>query len=144
MHFIFLTKRIERFDQCIPNDWGAGYENVTVGCTIENQEMTDYRLAIFDNLSIKHKNIICQPLIENINIEQHLNGIELVMVGGESDRNARPLDYDWVLSIRKQCIQNDVKFDFHQCGTKFVKDGILYNLNLMHLVSQAKKSDINT
>lgn len=144
LHFLFLTKRIERFHKCIPNDWGNGYENVTVGCTIENQEMADYRLTIFDNLPIKHKNIICQPLIENISIEHHLRGIELVMVGGESDRNARPLDYDWVLSIRNQCIQHNVKFDFHQCGTKFIKDGKIYNLNPMQLVSQAKKSNINT
>ena len=34
--FLFLTKRIERFSQCIPDDWADGYENVTVCCTIEN------------------------------------------------------------------------------------------------------------
>lgn len=37
LHFLFLTKRIERFLHCIPHDWKDGYENVTVGCTIENQ-----------------------------------------------------------------------------------------------------------
>lgn len=144
LHFIFLTKRIDRFNKCIPDDWGNGYVNVTVGCTIENQKMADYRLSIFDNLPIKHKNIICQPLIENIKIEQHLKDIELVLVGGESDKDARPLDYDWVLSIRSQCIQHDVKFDFHQCGTNFIKDGKMYKLNPMQLVSQAKKANINT
>ncbi len=143
LQFIFLTKRIERFKLCIPSDWEDGYDNVTVGCTIENQEMADYRLSIFDQLPIKHKNIICQPLIEAVNIEQHLEGIELVMVGGESDRNARPLNYDWVLSIREQCLKKGVNFDFHQCGTKFVKDGVLYNLNPRQLVSQAKKANIN-
>ncbi len=144
LHFIFLTKRIDRFNKCIPDDWGNGYVNVTVGCTIENQKMADYRLSIFDNLPIKHKNIICQPLIENIKIEQHLKDIELVLVGGESDKDARPLDYDWVLSIRSKCIQHDVKFDFHQCGTNFIKDGKMYKLNPMQLVSQAKKANINT
>jgi protein gp37 len=144
LNFVFLTKRIDRFSECIPSDWGDGYENVTVGCTIENQKMADYRLSIFDKLPIKHKNIICQPLIEDINIEKHLSGVELVMVGGESDRSARPLDYNWVLSIREQCIKHNVKFDFHQCGTKFIKDKVVYNLNPMQLVSQAKKANINT
>lgn len=144
LHFVFLTKRIDRFDKCTPGDWGDGYENVTVGCTIENQEMADYRLSIFDNLPIRHKNIICQPLIENISMKQHLDGVELVVVGGESDRNARPLDYEWVLSIRNQCIQHNVKFDFRQCGTKFMKDGKLYHLNTRQLMSQAKKAGINT
>lgn len=31
--------------------------------------------------------------------------IELVVVGGESDRHARPLHYDWVLDIREQCLR---------------------------------------
>lgn len=36
-------------------------------------------------------NITAQPLIEPISLERYLNGIELVVAGGESDRNARPL-----------------------------------------------------
>lgn len=144
LHFIFLTKRIERFMNCIPADWNDGYDNVTVGCTIENQEMAEYRLSIFDTLPIKHKNIICQPLIESIDLESHLTGIELVVVGGESDRNARPLNYDWVLSIREQCIRQHVKFDFRQCGTNFIKDGHLYKISTYQLCSQARKAGINT
>ena len=59
-----------------------------MGCTIENQQRAEERLSFFAKLSIKHKNIICQPLIEEINIEQYLDGVELVVVGGESDREA--------------------------------------------------------
>ncbi|SKC69434.1 DUF5131 family protein [Maledivibacter halophilus] len=143
LHFIFLTKRIERFLKCIPDNWNDGYENVTVGCTIENQERADNRLAIFDTLTIKHKNIICQPLIESINIKKYLNNIELVVVGGESDRNARPLDYDWVLSIRQQCIETGTHFEFRQCGTHFIKDGKKYLLRVKDLCRQAKKANIN-
>ena len=144
LHFIFLTKRIERFMDCIPDDWGDGYDNVTVGCTIENQKMADYRLSVFDTLPIKHKNIICQPLIEKIDISTHLENVEKVIVGGESDYNARPLDYDWVLAIREQCISKGVKFEFPQCGSNFIKDGKLYKLNVRQLCSQAKKANINT
>ena len=143
LHFLFLTKRIERFCDCIPKDWEDGYENVTVGCTIENQEMADYRLSIFKDLPIKHKNIICQPLIEEIDLSGYLNDIELVVVGGESDKNARPIDYDWVLSIRKQCISNNVHFEFRQCGTHFIKDGKKYTLRVRDLCSQARKANIN-
>lgn len=144
LHFIFLSKRIERFADCIPNNWGDGYDNVTVGCTVENQAMADFRLSIFDTLPIKHKNIICQPLIERIDLEKHLSGVELVVVGGESDLNARPLNYDWVLSIREQCIKANVKFDFRQCGTNFIKDDDLYKINVRQLCSQARKANINT
>lgn len=143
LHFIFLTKRIDRFLDCIPSDWVDGYDNVTVGCTVENQDRADLRLSMFANLPIKHRNIICQPLIEEINIERYMDNVELVVVGGESDRNARPLNYDWVLSIREQCIKKGVRFEFRQCGTHFMKDGKEYIINVKNLCSQARKANIN-
>lgn len=38
------------------------------------------------------------------------------------DPNASPLYYDWVLSVREQCIRQKVDFEFRQCGTHYVKD----------------------
>ncbi len=143
LNFLFLTKRIERFIDCVPEDWGDGYENVTVGCTIENQETADFRLSIFSKLPIKHKDVICQPLLEQIDIEQYLVDVELIVVGGESDYNARPLNFDWVLSLREQCINTNTHFEFRQCGTHFIKDGKSYTLNVRELCSQAKKAGIN-
>lgn len=141
--FLFLTKRIERFMQCIPSDWGEGYDNVVVGCDVENQKRADERLPIFLAAPIKHRNIICQPMLESIELGNYLDGVELVVVGGESDVNARALDYDWVLSIREQCISKNVHFEFRQCGTHFIKDGQEYTLNVRQLCSQARLADIN-
>lgn len=143
LDFLFLTKRIDRFSKCVPSDWNDGYDNVIVGCTIENQESADYRLSILNGLAIKHKCIIAQPLLEEIDIEKYLNGIELVIVGGESDRNARALNFDWVLKIREQCIQNNVSFEFRQCGTHFIKNNKLYTLQTKELSRQAKLANIN-
>ena len=142
-NFLFLTKRIERFAQCIPEDWVDGYENVTVCCTIENQRNADKKLSIFRSLPIKHKCITAQPLIERVNLEPYLDGVELVVVGGESDRDARPLDYDWVLDIREQCIRKQVDFEFRQCGTYFIKDDRQYNLQTRDLCKQARLAGIN-
>lgn len=141
--FLFLTKRIERFMECIPEDWNNGYDNVVVCCTIENQKNADKKLAIFQTLPIKHKCITAQPLIGSIDIERYLEGIELVVVGGESDYYARPLDYNWVLNIREQCIRKNVSFEFRQCGTHFMKDGKKYKLQTKDLCSQARKADID-
>ena len=141
--FLFLTKRIERFMGCIPEDWDDGYENVVVCCTIENQENADRKLPVFQTLPIKHKCITAQPLIGPIDMEKYLDHIELVVVGGESDRDARVLDYDWVLNIREQCIRKHVSFEFRQCGTHFIKDGKQYRLQTKDLCSQARKANIN-
>ena len=64
-------------------------------------------------------------------------------MGGESDYNARPLDYSWVLDIREQCVRKNVSFEFRQCGTHFIKDDKLYKLQTNDLCSQAKKANIN-
>lgn len=143
LHFVFLTKRIERLASCLPSDWNSDYDNVTIGCTVETQEKADERLSIFKDLPIQHKNIICQPLLEYVNIEKYLDDVELVVVGGESDLHARPLDYDWVLSLREQCLRKQVKFQFRQCGTYFIKDGKKYTIRKEWLSSQAKKANID-
>ncbi len=143
LNFFFLTKRIDRFPEVIPQDWGLGYENVTIGCTVENQLVANYRLSLFNTFPIKHKNIILQPLLEEVDISDYLKDIELVVVGGESDKNARPLNYDWVLKIREQCIKTKTPFQFRQCGTHFIKDGKLYTIPTKLLSAQAKKANID-
>lgn len=141
--FLFLTKRIERFLDCIPEDWGDGYDNVVICCTVENQENADRKLQVFQKLPIRHKQITVQPMIEAINLEKYLDGIEAVTVGGESDKDARPLSYDWVLSIREQCIRQNTSFFFRQCGTHFIKDGKMYKLQVKDLCAQARKAGID-
>ena len=143
LNFLFLTKRIDRFTECIPEDWGDGYDNVTVGVSVENQDAADRKLSVLSALPIRHKNIILQPLIEAVDISKYLQGVELVLVGGESDSNARPLDYSWVLSVREQCMRHQVPFDFHQCGTRFIVNGEMKKLNYAMLYRLAREANIN-
>lgn len=67
-HFTFFTKRIDRMSRCLPEDWNDGWDNVTVGCTVENQDRADFRLPIFLGLPIKHRLIVAAPLLERINL----------------------------------------------------------------------------
>ena len=144
LHFIFITKRIDRFIECIPEDWNEGYDNVTVGCTCENQEMADYRLPIFKASPIKHRIIICEPLLGQIDLRGYSdNGIEMVIAGGESGENARICSYDWVLNLRKQCLDSNTGFYFKQTGARIIKDGKLYNIKRSLQHSQAKKANID-
>lgn len=142
--FFIVTKRIDRFEKCIPDDWGDGYENVTVAVTAENQKMADYRLPIYLTLPIRHKAIICEPLLEPIDLSRYLgSGIGAVSVGGESGFDARPCHYDWVLGIRAQCVQANVSFDYHQTGAKLIKDGKLYRIPKERQHEQAARASIN-
>lgn len=86
--FYFITKRPERFYEGLPADWGDGYENVHICCTYENQYQTDRRLPVFLNLPIRHREIIHEPMLQEIHIEKYLeqyhDQIECVSCGGES------------------------------------------------------------
>ena len=144
LHFFLITKRIHRFYEALPEDWGNGYENVSICCTVENQDRTDYRLPIFKQLPIRHKAIICEPLLEDIDLSPYLGPwVESVVVGGESGAKARICDYNWILNLRKQCIEADIPFYFKQTGAKLKKDGRVYNIPRQFQHIQAKKASID-
>ncbi|HOY30814.1 MAG TPA: DUF5131 family protein [Bacteroidales bacterium] len=142
--FFLITKRIDRFTVCLPEDWGEGYDHVTICSTVENQDRVDYRLPIFFAAPIKHKMIVCEPLLERIDLAKYLGDwVEQVIVGGESGNDARICDFDWVLDIQRQCVQHEISFHFKQTGAKFRKDGHLYMINRRFQHSQARKAGID-
>lgn len=142
--FYFFTKRIDRLERCLPPDWGGGYDNVIIGCTVENQAMAERRLPIFKELPIRHKSIIVAPMLERMDISRWLDDtIEEVSVSGESGVGARPCDFDWILDLRSQCVAKEVPFRFHQTGAYFIKDGRLYRIHRCHQLSQAHKANID-
>ena len=145
LHFLIITKRIHRFSECIPSDWGEGYPNVTVCCTVENEDMARFRLPIYKEAKIRHKIIICEPLISKIDLSPYLDkSIEEILVGGESGNEARVCNYDWVLDIREQCISAGVPFSFRQTGARLQKDGKIYRIRRGLQHTQAKKAGIDT
>ena len=147
LQFYFVTKRPQRFFEGLPSDWGGGYENVTVCCTCENQKMTDIRLPVFLELPIRHREIIHEPMLEQITIEKYLekyhDSIDRVSIGGESGEDARELDYAWVLDTYLQCVKYDVPFSFHQTGFHFRKGGKLYKIPRKDQHDQAKKAGLD-
>ncbi|WP_429145928.1 DUF5131 family protein [Anaerotaenia torta] len=143
LHFFFITKRIDRFPVSLPEDWGEGYDNVTIGCTVENQEIADDRLPLFLSYPIRHRIIVCGPLLGEINLEPYLHGVEHVTACGESGREARECDYDWILKLREQCIKSGVSFQFRSTGSRFRKDGVLHKINPKMQHCTARECNIN-
>lgn len=141
--FLILTKRIDRFPVSLPADWGAGYDNVYLGCTVENQSSADYRLPLFLSYPIKRRFIACAPLLEAIDLTPYLQGVEHVSVGGETGREARECNYEWVLSLREQCVQAGVTFWFKNTGSFFRHDGVVEKINPFKQASRAKELGID-
>ena len=128
--FFLLTKRPQRVAQCLPKDWGDGWENVFFNVTCENQRRADERIPIMLDLPFKHKGIMCAPFIGEVHIDRYLAGgqIEQVIAGGENYDGSRICNFDWVKALHNECKAHNVTFCFMETGTKFVKDGRLYTI----------------
>jgi protein gp37 len=143
LNFVILTKRVERVRQCLPDDWAQGYNNVILGCTVENQKRADRRLPIFADLPIKYKFISCVPILEKIDLSKYLDKIKFVAVGGEIGKNARLCDYDWVLDIRDQCIRSNATFWFKNSGSRLRHNGKIKKIHPLFQNNFAKRASIN-
>ena len=145
LHFFIITKRIDRFEKCMPPDWGDGWDHVTICSTCENQDRVDFRLPILLDLPLKHRRVASEPMLEEIHLEKYLETglIEHVVCGGESGPKARPCDYEWIKEVRRECESYKVPFTFKQTGAVFIKDGKTYHIERKYQMSQAGKSGIS-
>lgn len=100
--------------------------NIWMGVSVENEKVMD-RIDLLRKTNAKTKFLSCEPLIgplPNLNLE----GIDWVIVGGESGRKPRPMKEEWVYEIFEKCEKANVKFFFKQWGgTNKKKTGRLLN-----------------
>jgi protein gp37 len=129
--FLLLTKRPERIQQCLPLNWGEGWDNIFLNVTCENQHRADERIPLLLELPFKHKGLHCAPLLGPVSISKYLDSgqIEQVACGGENYGGSRPCDFDWVKALREECVSRDITFCFMETGTNFIKDGHTYRIS---------------
>lgn len=107
-----LTKRADRlFELHSKLIWT---ENIWMGVSVEDEKVTD-RIDFLRETNAKTKFLSCEPLIGPLN-NLNLDKIDWVIVGGESGRNARPMEKKWVIDIKDQCKNQKIKFFFKQWG----------------------------
>ncbi len=107
-----LTKRsinMLELNQSIP--WS---EHIWMGVTVENSDNIS-RINDIKETGAKVKFISFEPLIGRIG-KVNLEGIDWVIVGGESGPGARPIEEEWIIEIKEQCEKYHVPFFFKQWG----------------------------
>jgi len=112
-----LTKRSSRlrsmlqtklqFAACLPNIWW--------GVSVEDRAHGLVRIKHLQQAPAAVRFLSVEPLLEDMG-EIKLEGIHWVIVGGESGAGARPMQKEWVLSLRDQCERAQVPFFFKQWG----------------------------
>jgi protein gp37 len=107
-----LTKRAERVAELSPVlQWP---DNVWMGVSVESVDYVG-RIDHLRKTDAAVKFLSLEPLLsplENLNLQ----GIDWAIAGGESGPGARPMQPEWVRSIRDQCVRAGVAFHFKQWG----------------------------
>jgi len=112
-----LTKRSERLRDLLNGRLGfaAEQKHIWWGVSVEDRKYGLPRIYHLRDSPATVRFLSVEPLLEDLG-ELDLTGISWVIVGGESGPGARPLQKDWVLSIREQCRRSRVPFFFKQWG----------------------------
>lgn len=112
-HHIFqiLTKRHKRLVELAPLlPWP---DNVWMGVSVENQKYV-HRVDYLRKVPAKVRFLSCEPLLGPL--ELNLTNIHWVITGGESGPKHRPIEEEWVRSIRDQCQKEEIAFFHKQWG----------------------------
>ena len=115
--FQVLTKRPERAVE-IQHElhWSP---NIWMGTSVELAEY-QCRIDLLRETGAHIKFLSLEPLLGALP-DLNLEGIDWVIVGGESGPRARTMKADWVREIRDQCHDAKVAFFFKQWGGPFKK-----------------------
>lgn len=96
-------------------------DNIWLGTSIENQDVAQdrYRWLVHTPAAVRFLSL--EPLLGPIDLG-HPDGIDWIIVGGESGPNARPLDGDWILDILDQCRAANIPAFVKQLGSHWGKE----------------------
>lgn len=125
LDWLLLTKRPENIMPMLDSmGWPSLMDNVWIGTSVEDQDAAK-RLGHLLMVPAKVHFISAEPLLGEINISRWLgnrpdmwpeNGVNWVIVGGESGKSARPMQIEWARSLRDQCQAAGVAYFFKQLG----------------------------
>jgi len=115
--FQVLTKRADRLRMLDADlEWSP---NIWMGVSVENSDVLD-RIDFLRETGARVKFLSIEPLLGPLPF-LNLDGIDWVIVGGESGPRARPMKEAWVTQIRDQCMESGTAFFFKQWGGVFKK-----------------------
>jgi len=110
--FQLLTKRPDRARELHKQlNWSS---NIWMGTSVENKDYK-WRITELGHIPAHIRFLSLEPLLGPLGAI-NLKHIDWVIAGGESGPNARPMELQWVRSIRDQCQRKNVAFHFKQWG----------------------------
>lgn len=112
--FQVLTKRSDVLIYYDAEGWLDWPHNLWMGVTVENKDVVK-RIDHLRKTGARVKFLSCEPLIGELP-EMNLQGVDWVIVGGESGRTPRPMKKEWLMDVKEQCNKANAAFYFKQWG----------------------------
>jgi len=130
-----LTKRIENVTQMVPDSWLKNWpSHIWIGTSVENQEYADKRIPELLKIPAAVRFLSVEPLLGPVDLWPAKypwpnngpglgsafawgQGVNWVIVGGESGPKARPMHPQWARDLRDQCVEAGVPYFFKQWGS---------------------------
>ena len=121
LDWLLLTKRPHLVRRLAP--WGTNWpDHVWVGTTVENQRFADQRIRHLIDVPCRYRFLSCEPLLGPIDLSPWIHRLHWIIAGGESGKDARPTQPDWIRSLRDQCSTARVAFHFKQWGNLYPRE----------------------
>jgi protein gp37 len=117
-----LTKRADRIAANLPPRWGAGWPNVWLGVSIENNDYV-WRADALRALQAVVLFISYEPALGPLD-RLTLDGIDWLIFGGESGPGYRPMNVQWARDIRARCARAGTAFFYKQSAAPRTEMGI--------------------
>lgn len=122
--FQVLTKRSSLLTRYLRERYGANDSapsHIWLGVSVEDQKNA-VRIKHLRAARAAVRFVSFEPLLGPIG-KVDLSGIHWAIVGGESGPRARPMEEEWAIEIRDQCVAANVAFFFKQWGGFRPKSG---------------------
>ena len=118
LDWLLLTKRIGNVPAMLKHDGDreALPANVWLGATMVNQAEYDRDVPKLAAVGASVRFLSVEPMLGPIRGGLALRGLDWVIVGGESGAKARPIQREWIQSLRAECAAAGVAFFFKQWG----------------------------
>lgn len=140
LDWLLLTKRPQNAHFLFPDWWRDGWpRHVWLGVSVEDQRAAAERIPLLLQIPAAVRFLSCGPLLGSVDVTRWMRlpfpvgiapkrdgtpfslpavggtrGIDWVICEGESGPGARPMNEDWVRSIRDQCVASGTAFFYKQ------------------------------
>ncbi len=144
LDWLLLTKRIGNAPEMLPTDWSAGYPNVWLIISAD-QEVLERDVPKLLAIPAMVHGVSIQPQLAPVRLGKFAPQLQWVINGGESGAGSRPFHLEWTRALIAECKSAGTPIFVQRLGSKPHEKGSRLRFNLNPAVgSDRRRSEVTT